>query len=224
MRLERRPYLKGASMQIQFVSKGIDVSASLRERIDQRITDASSKYFNRPAEAFVTASKEGHGFKVDISIHLPSGAFFQAGGQGGDAYGAVDDASTHLEKRLRRYKRKLKDHHADHKPALPAEMGSIITLRSEKSDDLDAEEDEHDDDGGAVGGDEPVIIAEQVAELRTLTVSMAVFEMGLADAPFLMFKNARSGEMNVVYRRPDGHVGWIDPSRAAKGSAGAAAE
>jgi hypothetical protein len=136
----------------------------------------------------------------------------------------VEDASTHLEKRLRRYKRKLKDHHADHKPVLPAETGSIITLRSEKRDDLEAEEDGHDDDGGAVGGEEPVIIAEQVAELRTLTVSMAVFEMDLADAPFLMFKNTRSGVMNVVYRRPDGHVGWIDPSRAAKGSAGAAAE
>lgn len=208
-------------MQIQFVSKGIDVSPALRERIDQRITDASSKYFNRPAEAFVTASKEGSGFKVDISVHLPSGAFLQASGQGGDAYGAVEDASTHLEKRLRRYKRKLKDHHADNKPDLPAEMGSIVTLRSERRDDLDAEED---DDGGAEGGDEPVIIAEQVAELRTLTVSMAVLEMDLADAPFLMFKNARSGGMNVVYRRPDGHVGWIDPARGAKGSAGAAAE
>ncbi|MFP4520238.1 MAG: ribosome hibernation-promoting factor, HPF/YfiA family [Oceanicaulis sp.] len=208
-------------MQIQFVSKGIDVSPALRERIDQRITDAASKYFNRPAEAFVTASKEGHGFKVDISVHLPSGAFLQASGQGGDAYGAVEDASTHLEKRLRRYKRKLKDHHADNKPDLPAEMGSIITLRSERRDDLDAEED---DDGGAQGGDEPVIIAEQVAELRTLTVSMAVLEMNLADAPFLMFRNASSGAMNVVYRRPDGHVGWIDPSRGAKGSAGAAAE
>lgn len=212
-------------MQIQFVSKGIDVSAPLRERIDQRINDASAKYFNRPAEAFVTASKEGHGFKVEISVHLPSGAFLQATGHGGDAYGAVDDASTHLEKRLRRYKRRLKDHHADNKPDLPAEMGSIVTLRSEKRDDLDVEEDEeHDDDGGAVGGDEPVIIAEQVAELRTLTVSMAVREMDLADAPFLMFKNARSHEMNVVYRRPDGHVGWIDPFRTAKGSAGAAAE
>ncbi|MEQ8403617.1 MAG: ribosome-associated translation inhibitor RaiA [Oceanicaulis sp.] len=209
-------------MQIQFVSKGIDVSPALRERIDKRISDASSKYFNRPAEAFVTASKEGHGFKVDISVHLPSGAFLQAKGQGGDAYGAVEDASTHLEKRLRRYKRKLKDHHADNKPDLPAEeMGSIITLRSERRDDLDEAEE---DDGGAEGGDEPVIIAEQVAELRTLTVSMAVLEMDLADAPFLMFKNARTGEMNVVYRRPDGHVGWIDPSRGAKGSAGAAAE
>ena len=209
-------------MQIQFVSKGIDVSPALRERIDQRISDASSKYFNRPAEAFVTASKEGHGFKVDISVHLPSGAFLQAKGQGGDAYGAVEDASTHLEKRLRRYKRKLKDHHADNKPDLPAEMGSIITLRSERRDDLDAEEDA--DDGGAEGGEEPVIIAEQVAELRTLTVSMAVLEMDLADAPFMMFKNASSGALNVVYRRPDGHVGWIDPSRGAKGSAGAAAE
>lgn len=207
-------------MQIQFVSKGIDVSQALRERMEQRISDAAAKYFNRPAEAFVTASKEGSGFKVDISVHLPSGAFLQASGQGGEAYGAAEDAATHMEKRLRRYKRRLKDHHADNKAPLPAETGSIMVLRSERRDDLD----ELEDDGGAEGGAEPVIIAEQVAELRTLTVSMAVLEMDLADAPFMMFRHAGSGQLNVVYRRPDGHVGWIDPSRGVKGSAGAAAE
>jgi hypothetical protein len=86
-------------------------------------------------------------------------------------------------------------------------------------------DDEHEeDDGGAVGGDEPVIIAEQAAELKTLTVSMAVLEMDLADAPFVLFRNAANGAMNFVYRRPDGHVGWIDPSRGAKDASSAAAE
>ena len=210
-------------MHIQFVSKGIDVSPSLRERIEERISQAASKYFNRPAEAFVVATKEGHGFKVDISVHLPSGAFLQASGSGGDAYGAVEDAAQHMEKRLRRYKRKLKDHHADNKSELPAAQETpVLVLRSERQAELDASDDE--DDGGAEGGAEPVIIAEQVAELKTATVSMAVLEMDLADAPFMMFRNAASGQLNIVYRRPDGHVGWIDPAREAKGSAGAAAE
>lgn len=213
-------------MHIQFVSKGIDVSAALRERIEARITDAASKYFNRPAEAFVVATKEGHGFKVDISIHLPSGAFLQASGSGGDAYGAVEDAAQHLEKRLRRYKRRLKDHHADNKSPLPAaEETPVLVLRSDRRAAAESDEDDDgDDDGGAQGGEEPVIIAEQIAELKTLTVSMAVLEMDLADAPFVMFRNAASDALNIVYRRPDGHVGWIDPAREAKAGAGAAAE
>ena len=209
-------------MHIQFVSKGIDVSPALRERIEDRISQAASKYFNRPAEAFVVATKEGFGFKVDISVHLPSGAFLQASGTGGDAYGAAEDAAQHMEKRLRRYKRKLKDHHADNKFELPAAQETpVVVLRSERRADAEADDD---DDGGAQGGAEPVIIAEQVAELKTLTVSMAVMEMDVADAPFVMFRNAASGQLNIVYRRPDGHVGWIDPAREAKGSAGAAAE
>lgn len=209
-------------MHIQFVSKGIDVSPALRTRIEERITDAAAKYFNRPAEAFVTATKEGHGFKVDISVHLPSGAFLQASGTGGDAYGAVEDAAQHMEKRLRRYKRRLKDHHADNKSPLPAaEETPVLVLRSDRTAYA---QDFEDDDGGAVGGEEPVIIAEQVAEMKTLTVSMAVLEMDLADAPFVMFRNARNGGLNIVYRRPDGHVGWIDPAQGAKGSANAAAE
>jgi ribosomal subunit interface protein len=211
-------------MQIQFVSKGIDASSALRERIEDRITDAASKYFSRPAEAFVVATKEGFGFKVDISVHLPSGAFLQASGSGADAYAAVEDAAQHMEKRLRRYKRRLKDHHTDNKSELPAAQETpILVLRSDRRALLESEGDDT-DDGGAEGGEEPVIIAEQVAELKTLTVSMAVLEMDLADAPFVMFRNAANGTLNIVYRRPDGHVGWIDPSRGAKGGLDAAAE
>ena len=207
-------------MQIQFVSKGIDVSQALRSHVETRIGDATSKYFKRPSEAFVTATREGHGFKAEIAVHLPSGAFLQASGDGGDAHAAVDDAATHLEKRLRRYKRKLKDHHTDNKAELPAETGSIVVLKApERADD--------NDDEGAEGSDqapEPIIIAEQVAELPTMTVSMAVHAMDAANASFLMFKNAGSDAFNVVYRRPDGHVGWIDPSRGVKGGTQSAAE
>lgn len=214
-------------MQIQFVSKGIDVSPALRERIELRVSDAAAKYFSRPAEAFVVAAKEGFGFKVDCSLHLPSGAFLQSSGSGEDAYGAAEAAAQRLEKRLRRYKRRLKDHHADNKAPLPAERATISVLQSGRRNgaadaDVDADLDEE-DDGGAVGGDEPVIIAETTGELRTLTVSMAVLEMDLANAPFVMFRNAANSAVNIVYRRPDGHVGWIDPARSAKDSAKLAA-
>ena len=204
-------------MQIQFVSKGIDVSQALRTHVETRVSDATSKYFSRPAEAFVTATREGHGFKAEIAVHLPSGAFLQATGEGGDGHTAVDDAATHLEKRLRRYKRKLKDHHAENKAELPAETGSIVVFKAPAS-----EQDSEDTD--ANDAPDPIIIAEQVAELPTMSVSMAVQAMDAANASFLMFKNAASSAFNVVYRRPDGHVGWIDPSRGVKGGSKTAAE
>jgi ribosomal subunit interface protein len=147
--------------------------------------DAGSKYFNRPAEAFVVASKEGYGFKVDISLHLPSGAFLQASGSAEEAYSAAEDAAGHLEKRLRRYKRRLKDHQSGPKADLPAaESTPVLVLRSDRRAVEVPEDELEEDDGGAVGGDEPVIIAEQPAELKTLTVSMAVLEMDLGRRAF----------------------------------------
>ncbi len=102
-------------MNIQFVSKGIDVSPALRERMETRINDAAAKYFNQPVEAFVVATKEGYGFKVDVSLHLSSGVFLRASGSAEDGYGAAENAASHMEKRLRRYKRRLKDHQVNHK-------------------------------------------------------------------------------------------------------------
>jgi len=210
-------------MHIQFVSKGIDVSPALRERIEARVEEGTAKYFTRPAEAFVVAAKEGFGFKVDCSVHLPSGVFIQAQGSATDAYAAVEEAVVHLEKRLRRYKRRLKDHHANARADLPAEETPVVILRGHEGR-ADAPADDEIDDGGAEAGDEPVIVAETVGELRTMTVSMAVLDMDLADAPFVLFKNASHGGLNIVYRRPDGHVGWIDPPRTAKDGAEQAAE
>ena len=197
-------------MQIQVVSKGIDVSEALREDIVGRVEEGVGKYFSRPGEAYVAVSRDGPLFRVDCSVHLPSGVMLQASGNNADAYKAAEAAMEHLEKRLRRYKRKLKNHHNTQKVELPAENTPIRVLQGRGDDNWD-------DDATDAEAGEPVIIAEGVGELRTLTAGMAVLELEAADAPFLIFRNIAHGEVNIVYRRPDGHVGWIDPERSAKG-------
>jgi len=201
-------------MQIQVVSKGIDVSDALREQILSRVEDGVSKYFNRPGEAYVSISREGIGFRVDCSVHLPSGAMLQAHGEADDAYKAAENTMERLEKRLRRYKRKLKNHHNANKAELPAESLQIVVLKGSpdtwNEDDFD---DDEDHGAPATGAPEPIVIAERPGEVRTLTVGMASLELDAADSPFLMFRNAANGGLNIVYRRPDGHIGWVDPSR-----------
>jgi len=201
-------------MQIQVVNKGIDVSDSLREQILERVEDGVAKYFNRPGEAYVSISREGVGFRVDCSVHLPSGAMLQAHGEADDAYKAAENTMERMEKRLRRYKRKLKNHHNANKAELPAETLPIVVLKGMPDTGLDEDFDDDDNDAPANGAPEPIVIAERPGEVRTLTVGMASLELDAADSPFLMFRNAANGGLNIVYRRPDGHIGWVDPSRA----------
>lgn len=196
-------------MQIQVVNKGIDVSEALRERIHERVADAVDKFAHRPGEAFVVIEREGFGFRVDASVHLPSGALLQARASGEDAYAAAEIALDRLEKRMRRYKRKLVDHRPAHNGR---EAGTHVVLQGRAIDDHDVDE-----DAAAPGDDapgEPVIVAESDAMLPSLSVGEAVYELELANAPVLVFRNAVHGSLNVVYRRPDGHIGWIDPERS----------
>ena len=198
-------------MQIQVVNKGIDVSDALREQILSRVEDGVAKYFNRPGEAYVSISREGTGFRVDCSLHLPSGLMLQAHGDAADAYKAADTTMVRLEKRLRRYKRKLKNHHANNKSELPAESMLFTVLKSNRDAfNVEDEDSEHDSNHH----DDPIVIAEYPGEMRTLTVATASLALDAADSPFLMFKNAANGGLNLVYRRPDGHIGWVDPARA----------
>lgn len=199
-------------MHIQIVSKGIDVSDSLRARILERVEDGVAKYFNRPGEAYVSIAREGIGFRIDCSLHLPSGMMLQAHDSADDAYKAAEVTMDKLEKRLRRYKRKLKNHRHDHKAELPAEALPIVVLKGMR--DAYSEEAEDHVDETRADAPEPIVIAEHAGEFRTLTVGMASLELDAADSPFLMFRNAASGGLNIVYRRPDGHIGWIDPARA----------
>lgn len=206
-------------MRVLVAGKQMDVGEALRTRIEDELTAGVSKYFSRATDAQVTVSKNGVGCEVDCAVHLSSGISLQAQGHGGDAHSAFDDALTKLEKRVRRYKRRLKNHHADHKSPLPAEDVSAYVLAPLNEDDEARASDASDLTDGAEqasnGADPaPIIIAETTAPVRTMTVSTAVMQLDLMEAPALLFRNAAHGGLSMVYRRSDGNIGWIDPERA----------
>ena len=192
-------------MSTQIVSKGIDVSPALRERIMGKIDEMMDKYIHRDGDAQVSVSREGKGFRTLCSIHLPSGASMEGQGEAHDAYAASDEALEHLEKRLRRYKRRLKDHNAALKSKEKSKSFSMFILENPvsegDSDDLAPPDDNSD----------PIVIAEAAGEIKTMTPSMAALELGLADNGVVIFYNARHGGLNVVFKRSDGNIGWIDP-------------
>jgi ribosomal subunit interface protein len=184
----------------------MDVGEALRTRIESELASGVSKYFNRATDAVVTVGKNGAaGVEVDCTVHLSSGISLQAQGLAGDAHSAFGDAMQKLEKRVRRYKRRLKNHHADNKSPLPAEDAAAYVLAPL-----------HEDNEGHAAGDAeagPLVIAETTVPVRTMTVSTAVMQLDLSESPALMFRNAANGALNVVYRRADGNIGWIDPER-----------
>jgi ribosomal subunit interface protein len=196
-------------MRIQVAGRQMDVGEALRTRIEGELASGVGKYFNRATDAVVTVAKNGgSGVNVDCAVHLSSGISLQAQGHGGDAHSAFSDAMTKLETRVRRYKRRLKNHHADNKAPLPAESAAAYVL-APLTEDENAGED-------APGGDEggPLVIAETTAPVLTMPVAMAVMQLDISDSPALLFRNAKHGGFNLVYRRADGNIGWIDPERA----------
>jgi ribosomal subunit interface protein len=188
-------------MQVQIVSKGIDVSKALEARVEDRLEEMMDKYIHREGDAQVSVSREGTGFKTIVSVHLPSGSSFEGEGRAQEAYAASDEALEHVEKRLRRYKRRLKDHSQKAK----AKEAALFVL----SNPVSETEAENEDDIPA--SDEPMVIAEKTGRIRTLTPGMAALEVGLADSGVVVFHNSRHGGLNVVFKRADGHIGWIDP-------------
>ena len=188
-------------MSTQIVSKGIDVSPALRDRIMGKIDEMLDKYIHRDGDAQVSVSREGKGFRTLCSVHLPSGASMEGKGQAGDAYGSADEALEHLEKRLRRYNRRMKDHNAAEKSKSFSMFILENPVQEGDSDDL-APPDEAVD---------PIVIAEATGQIKTMTPSMAALELGLADNGVVVFHNTRHGGLNVVFKRSDGNIGWIDP-------------
>ncbi len=188
-------------MQLRVTGKNIDVGDALRMQVQDRIDQALGKYFDGGASVNVTVEKERTGFKTDCRVHLDSGIDLQSTGQAGDAYQSFEQAAIKIEKRLRRYKRRLKDHH---------KSGSeVVELGQSMSYVIAASDEELEDE--AETGDNPVVIAESQTALRSMTVGMAVMSLDLSDAPVCVFHNVATGRLNVVYRRADGNVGWIDP-------------
>ena len=205
-------------MQVQVSGKHVDVGEALGSRISLELQEGVGKYFERGGEnAEVVVSKDGYGFKVDCWVRLASGQTIVTTGLGGDAHGAFTESLEKLEKRVRRYKRRLKNHHAGPKGLSPEktedaarEVASMMVFR-----DPDSVEDDAFGDAGAPDEHPPhaMVIAETQAEVRTITVGRAVLELDMTGYPVLLFRNAAHGGLSVVYRRPDGNVGWIDPER-----------
>lgn len=197
-------------MEIQVTGKNMDLGDALQAHVEGRLTDGVTKYFGRGADAAVTFAKERHLVGCEITAHLVSGVILAAHGEGGEAYAAFEEALEKLEKRVRRYKRRLKNHHVNGKSPLPAETASYYLLAPLPEETEEEGEDETAGDGQADPA--PVVVAESETPLREMTVGAAVMQLDLAESPAVVFKNAAHGRLNVVYRRRDGHIGWIDPA------------
>lgn len=190
-------------MEIQVSGKNIDLGDALQAHVTDRLSEGVTKYFGRGADAVVTFTRERHLVECEMTAHLYSGVFLAAHGDGGDAYAAFETALDKLEKRVRRYKRRLKKHHINGSEPLPSKQASYRLLAP--LPDEDGEEAETADPT-------PVVVAEKQTSLREMTVGAAVMQLDLAESPAIVFKNAAHGRLNVVYRRRDGHIGWIDPA------------
>jgi ribosomal subunit interface protein len=196
-----RPRQAVRPLQTTVTGQQIDVGSALRTHIEDAIEATAEKYFADAMEAQVVISRESFLIRAAISIHVGRGIQVRAHEEADDPYAAFDIALAHLAKRLRRHKRRLRNHHAERDATNGDAMPEYVIAP------LAAEAD---DEAGDAGEDNPVIIAENQTALERLTVSEAVMRMDLADAPVLIFRNAKHGGTSVVYRRRDGNIGWID--------------
>ena len=190
-------------MQITVSGKQVDLSDALRTRVSDHLDVIASKYFDHAMEAQVTFSRARSFFTCDINVHAGRGLRLRGEGEAADANTAFDDAAEHIAKRLRRYRRRVNEHARESANRDRPEAARQYILRQEDTSS--------DEDGESKSATHATVIAEQVTEISKLSVSEAVMRMDLADQPVLMFRNSTTGELNVVYRRSDGNIGWIDP-------------
>ena len=193
-------------MQITVAGKQVDLSDALRNRVSAQMDTIAGKYFDHALEAHVTFSRARSFFTCDINVHAGRGLQLRGEGEAADANTAFDDAAEHIAKRLRRYRRRVNDHHRDLAQRAQPEAAQQYILR-EEADGLDgaAGEERSPDDAYAT------VVAETQTEIAMLSVGEAVMRMDLANQSVMMFRNTASGVLNVVYRRDDGHIGWINP-------------
>jgi ribosomal subunit interface protein len=190
-------------MTLRISGKSISVGDALRGRVSERTEEVLRKYFDGNYSGHITLSKDGFGFRTDCALHLDSGITLEADSNAADAYASADQALLMIEKRLRRYKSRLKDRSARKAHAASEALAGmdapsyVIEAPAEGDDEVTAYS--------------PVIIAEANTSLKRLSVSEAVMELDLTGAACLVFQHGSSGRVNIIYRRPDGNVGWIDP-------------
>ena len=187
-------------MQITMTGQQIDVGDALRTHIEDAIADTTEKYFADAIEATVVLSRESFRIRATISMHVGRGIHVRAHEEADDAYAAFDVALAHFAKRLRRNKRRLRDHHRDRETIAASANAPEYILAPQTEDDADTQPND----------DNPVIIAENHTVIENLTVSEAVMHLDLADAPAFVFRNSKHGGLGVVCRRDNRNIGWID--------------
>jgi ribosomal subunit interface protein len=200
------------AMQFSVTGKQMDVGDALSQHIELSVGNLVGKYFGKGIEAHAVLSREAHLYCCDLSVHIGRGIMMQASEKDIDPYKASDRASDLIAKRMRRYKRRLRDHHNGAESKFHAALEAQYAI-------LAPEPEENDDTGVDADNGQPLVVAEMTTEIPTLTVGEAVMRMDLADCPALMFRSSAHGGLNVVYRRKDGHIGWIDPRQAGAGKA-----
>ncbi len=191
-------------MQYQISGKQIDIGDALQVHVKEELGSVVQKYAERPTGAQVVFSKNAHEFVCETVVHLSTGLTAQAKAHATEIYAAFDQCTEKMEKQLRRYKRRLKDHHRERVDPVEVFGGASYILAAEEG----SEEAEN-------AKLEPMIIAEMETRIPSLSVGEAVMQMELADAPVLVFRNEKTEGVNVVYRRDDGNIGWVDPQKNA---------
>ncbi len=196
-------------MQLTVKGKQLDVGDVLRDHVEASLNRILGKYFGDAIDASVTFAREAHGFRTQVSAHVGRNIMLEAHGEAEDPYPAFDQAAERLSKRLRRHKGRLRSHHKQdqvEQEALTAQQYILAALK------------DWTEDGGEEGSenrgedqDQPIVVAEMTTDIPSLTVSEAVMRMDLADTTALMFRNSAHGGLNMVYRREDGNIGWVDP-------------
>ena len=187
-------------MRYQISGKQIDIGEALQTHVKTELSGILSKYAGRPTEAYVVFSKSAHEFSCEAVVHLSTGLTAQATGKATEIYAAFGASSEKMDKQLRRYKRRLKDHHKERsQPVELSDAGSYILESREESEDTE----QH-----SVNA---MIVAEMETKIPSLSVGEAVMQMEISSAPVLVFRNEKHKGINVVYRRDDGNIGWIDP-------------
>ena len=191
-------------MILRVSGKNMDIGDALRQHVQDRIAAITAKHFDGKIGGHVTLAPEGSGFRADCTLHLASGMTLQADGVAHEVYAGFDKAAERIEKRLRRYKQRLREHHHPSEAVAGSAMMAAYVI--------EAPSEEHEE----IAEFNPVIIAESTKQLKLLSVSAAVLELDLSGAPVVVFRHAGNGRVNVVYRRRDNNIGWIDPPTSAQ--------
>lgn len=189
-------------MRYQTSGIHIDIGEALREHVESELGEVVRKYAERPTDATIIFSKDATEFVCEATVHLSTGLTAQAKAHAFDIYECFDRCSAKIEKQMRRYKRRLKDHHRDRASPVESLAASAYILAGSNTETEEAEPESL----------QPIIVAEMEAKVMSLSVGEAVMQMELDGAPVLVFRNERNEGLNVVYRRDDGNIGWIDPS------------